>query len=179
MALDNYKELAESKLILLYILGKIDIPVSNTQITKIILENKFMNYFLLQQYLNELCENNHLICETNDDKKFYSLSDTGRKSLGYLSNLIPFGIRKNIDASMSSEKRKIRNETRITADYTPVSENEFVVTCRVDEDDFNLIELNITVGSKKDAREICDNWKKNSQLIYPELLEIITKKRDG
>lgn len=178
MSHDDIKELAENKLILLYILAKLNIPVSNIQITKIILENKFMNYFLLQQYLNELSENKYLICEKKDDKIFYSLTGSGKQTLEYLSNLIPFGIRKNIDSNMASEKKKIRNEISITADFTPVNENEFVVTCKVDEDTFNLIELNITVGSKNDAREICDNWKKNSQLIYPEILESISKKRD-
>ncbi|MFA6308789.1 MAG: DUF4364 family protein [Clostridia bacterium] len=178
MSHDGIKELAENKLILLYIFGKINIPVSNIQITKIILENKYMNYFLLQQYLNELCENNHLLCEKKEDKIFYSLTDSGKQTLEYLSNLIPFGIRKNIDSNMVSEKKKIRNEISITADFTPVNENEFVVTCRVDEGSFNLVELKITVGSKNDAREICNNWKKNSQLIYPEILESISKKRE-
>ena len=55
-SLGNNRQLAENKLILLYIIDKLEIPVSNLQMTKIILENKIMNYFLLQQYLDELRE---------------------------------------------------------------------------------------------------------------------------
>jgi len=58
MSIVSNKELAENKLILLYIIDKVNIPISNLQITKIILENKFMNYFMLQQLLNELCTSN-------------------------------------------------------------------------------------------------------------------------
>jgi len=38
MSIVSNKELAENKLILLYIIDKVNIPISNLQITKIILE---------------------------------------------------------------------------------------------------------------------------------------------
>ena len=49
-------ELAENKLLLLYILKTLRQPISNTQLTEIVLENSFINYFTLQQYVNELEE---------------------------------------------------------------------------------------------------------------------------
>jgi len=60
MSSGSSKELAENKIILLYIIEKIGMPVSNIQITKLVLEKKLMNYFLLQQRLNELCESGFL-----------------------------------------------------------------------------------------------------------------------
>ena len=49
-------ELAENKLLLLYILKTLKQPISNTQLTEIVLENSFINYFTLQQYIAELDE---------------------------------------------------------------------------------------------------------------------------
>lgn len=170
------KEPADNKLLLLYILDKLGLEVSNLQITKIILEHKYMNYFTLQEQLGELCRNKHLNCMQKDGKMFYSLTKLGRESIECLSNLIPVGIRKNIDSGIGTEKRKIRNEISISSDFIPVNENEYTAILKVDESDFNLMELRLTVGSRKDARDICENWKKNSQNIYPEILEILTKK---
>ena len=51
---ENSLELAENKLLMLYILKSIKDPISNAQFTEIILENNFMNYFIFQQYLSEL-----------------------------------------------------------------------------------------------------------------------------
>ena len=48
------QELAENKLLLLYIFDKIQLPVSNNLITEIVLENNLFNYFHIQQYLSEL-----------------------------------------------------------------------------------------------------------------------------
>ncbi|HHW49747.1 MAG TPA: DUF4364 family protein [Clostridiaceae bacterium] len=175
--LGSNKELAENKLILLYIIEKINMPVSNLQMVKLILENKFMNYFFLQQHLNELCESGMLVSELIEGKTFYNITPNGRKTLEYFINLIPVGIKMRIDDTISSIRKKIKNETLITADFMPESENEFMVNCKVREDNFTLIDINITVGTKSDARMICENWKKNSQEIYSEILESLTRKR--
>ncbi|HOJ12478.1 MAG TPA: DUF4364 family protein [Clostridiales bacterium] len=175
--LSNNKQSAENKLILLYIIEKLDMPVSNLQITKLIMENKFMNYFFLQQFLNELCDDNLLCTEMEDSKTFYSITETGKKTLNYLSYLILPVIKEKIDNTLKAAKKKIRNETLITADFIPESENEYIVNCCVREDNFTLIELKLAVGSRNDARNICDNWKNNSHHIYAEIIESITKNR--
>lgn len=178
MSLGSSRELAENKLILLYIIDKINLPINNLQITKIILENRYMNYFLLQQFLKELCESGLLSPQEKEGKTFYTITNSGKQTLSYFVNLIPVGIKTRIDESFTSLKKRIKNETYITADYTPESENEFIVSCKVSEDKFSLIDLDIMVGTKSDARAICENWKKHSQKIYSEIIESLIKKRD-
>jgi predicted transcriptional regulator len=178
MSLGTNKELAQNKLILLYIINAVNMPVSNLQITKLILENKFMNYFLFQQFLNELCDNAYLLSETSNGKVFYTITSSGKQTLEYFTSHIPVEIKNKIDSNILSIKTNIRNETYIKADYTLKSENEFIVSCQVREDNFSLIDLNITVGSKSDARTICDNWKKHAQSIYSEIIESLLKNRE-
>ena len=89
MYFEENQELAEKKLILLYVIDKINIPVSNTQITKIILENRFMNYFYFQQFLLDLCKQKLLQSKNTDGKVYYEITDKGRETLNYFVNLIP------------------------------------------------------------------------------------------
>ena len=51
---ENSAELAENKLLVLYVIKTLKYPVTNTKLTEIILENNFINYFTLQQYIGEL-----------------------------------------------------------------------------------------------------------------------------
>ena len=51
---ENSAELAENKLLVLYVTDSLKHPITNTQLTEIILENNFINYFTLQQYISEL-----------------------------------------------------------------------------------------------------------------------------
>ena len=116
--------------------------------TKIILENNYMNYFLMQQFLNELCESNLLSAEIIDNKTSYLITGYGRQTLEYFIKLIPKGIKNRIDNTISSIRKNVRNETLITADFIPESENEYIASCSVHEDNFSLIDLKITVGTK-------------------------------
>ncbi len=178
MNFDGNTELAEKKLILLYIIHKINMPVSNLQITKIILENKFMNYFFFQQFLTELCENGHLTARNKDEKILYEISLKGEQTLDYFIDRIPLGVKTRIDETISSIRKKIKNKTLITADFTPESEKEYIVRCKVNEDNFSLIDLKITVGTKSDARIVCNNWEKYSQVIYSEIINSLIRKRE-
>jgi predicted transcriptional regulator len=177
-SLGSNKETVENKLILLYIIDRLNIPVSNLQITRLVLEKRFMNYFLLQQHLNELQEGRLLSVERADDKALYMITDAGRKTLEYFTHLIPSGLKARMDSTFAAMRKEIRSESLVTADYTPESENKFTAACKVSEDGFSLLQLDVTVGTKSDARLICENWKKHSQLIYAEIIDALTKKRD-
>jgi hypothetical protein len=177
MGFGNDRESAENKLILLYLIEKLNMPISNLQITKLILENKFMNYFYLQQFLNELCEAFFLTNDIKENKTYYNISSSGIQTLNYFSNMITFGIKKRIDESISTIRKSLKEETLITADFLPESETEFIVKCKVHEDSFSLIDLKVTVGTRNDARLICDNWNSHSHLIYAEIIESLIKKR--
>jgi predicted transcriptional regulator len=176
-SLASNKELAQNKLILLYIIEKVNMPISNLQITKIVLGNKFMNYFLLQQYLNELCDDKLLELENVDDKSLYKITSKGERFLSYFPELVPAGIKSTINSLLSEIKKNIRNETLITADFFPESKDGYIVYCKIHEDDFPLINLELAVGTKSDARLVCKNWEQYSQDIYAEIIELLTKDR--
>jgi hypothetical protein len=137
-----------------------------------------MNYFFFQQFLTELCENGHLTSKTEDEKIFYSITKKGKDTLNYFLGRIPLGVKKRIDETITSIRKNIKNETLITADYIPENEKEFIVNCKVNEDNFTLIDLKISVGTKSDARSICNNWKKYSQVIYSEIIDSLIKIRE-
>jgi predicted transcriptional regulator len=175
--MDDNKILAENKLILLYILSKINLPISNQQFTTYILENKFINYFSLQEYINEILDNKLIENIIFENKNCYVITDKGLEVLTFFTKHIPDIIKQQIDSSLSSIKSLIKNELSITSDYITESENTFQVQCKIKENNFSLIDLSISVGTKKDSINICSNWKKHTQEIYNEIISALTKKR--
>ena len=71
---ENTSELAENKLLLLYILKTLNEPITNAQITDMVLENSLINYFTLQQYLNELDTSDFIHYQEMNDKKLISIT---------------------------------------------------------------------------------------------------------
>ncbi len=175
---ESNRELAENKLILLYIINNVEAPVSNLLITKIILENKLMNYIFLQQYLDELCDGKFLEKTELDDKISYRISSAGKQGLDYFISLIPAGTKSRIDEALSDYKKRIKNETSVIADFVAVNENEYILNLKIFEGSFTYIDLKLTVGSRNDARKICNNWSANSEKLYKKIMEIITEEQE-
>ncbi len=176
--LGSNREIVENKLILLYILDTLDMQLSDLQLTRIILENSLMNYFYLQQFLSDLAGLKLLEKCTENGRNLYSVTHRGRETLRTLGSKIPAGTRKRMEQFLVSRKQSIRREILVTADYIPENEHKYYVSLGIHEDSFSLIEMNISVGSRKDAREICSNWKRHSKYIYAEIIDSLIKQRN-
>ena len=168
------RELAENKIILLYIINNLEAPVSNLLLTKIVLENKLMNYIFLQQYLDELCEGKLLEKIDSDDKLSYRISSAGKQSLDYFVSIIAAGTKSRIDEALTINKKRIKHESNIISDYTAIDENQYLISLKILEDNFTYIDLKLTVGSKNDAIKICNNWTQNNEKLYKKILSDIT-----
>jgi DNA-binding PadR family transcriptional regulator len=175
--LGSNKELVENKLMLLYLIDKLNLPVSNLQIIKLILGNKLMNYFQLQQNLTELKGAGYLSTTNDGGRTIFSITESGSQVLTLLSDHLHPGIMERIDLLIASVRNNIKNEILITADYYAERENEYIASCKMSEENFTLISIELLAGSKNDAKTICENWKKHSQDIYAEIIETLTKKR--
>lgn len=170
------REKAENKVLLLFFLNRARIPVSNMQLTRIMLENRFINYFLLQQSIHEMQQDELITTETRDNIDYYSPSAEGVKMLEMFIDLVPIGIRKRLDENMDSIRSSMRIEASIVAEYTLENENEYEVKCRIVEDFNPLIDIRLSVGSREAARSICKNWKAHAKEIYPEVIGVLLGK---
>ena len=66
------------KLIILYMLDKVDFPLTNAQISEFILNKGYTTYFKLQQALSELTEAELIREETSHNRTLYHLTENSR-----------------------------------------------------------------------------------------------------
>ncbi|MBS4535939.1 DUF4364 family protein [Clostridium sp. D2Q-14] len=174
MFVENSNDLAQNKLILIYIFNTVDYPMTNSEVTQFVLENNHMNYFLVQQYLSELVDSEFLKIVTKDGNEYYMLTEKGKEILNYFSERIPTEIKKIIENKSLAKKEEKIKETQILGNYYQKNQSEFIVTLKVIENEVTLFNLSLNVVSKKQAKMICNNWKENSEFIYKEFINLIT-----
>ncbi|MGL5634486.1 MAG: DUF4364 family protein [Sarcina sp.] len=167
---DNTVELAENKLLLLYIIKSIKYTISNSQLTEIVLEHSFINYFTLQQYIAELEKSNFIKLEEKDGKELVLLTKKGDSVLSLFKDRLSQGKIKSIDDYLFEQIDEIKKELNIFSDYTPDNNDSFLVTLRAIEGNCTLLDLNINVPSKEQAKELCTKWKNNSAEIYNKIM---------
>lgn len=172
---DNSDELLKSKLLILYIMNRVDIPMLNNDITQFVLEHNYMNYFLIQQFLGELVNSKFIEITTKEGSEYYELTKAGRDSLAFFEDRIPEEIKNSIDETYQEKKRQIVLKSQIIANYFKKSESEYIVILKVVEKDSVIFSLTLDVPSPQQAQMICDNWKDNSSDVFKDIMNALIK----
>lgn len=159
------------KLIVLYMLKKIDFSLTNSQISSFILEQGYTTYFTLQSVLSELTESGLIHQETIQNSSFYTITPEGEETIGFFENKISQSIRDDIDHYLKENKMQLRNEVSVIADYYRNTAGEFAVRCQVKEKHSDLIDLTVTVPDEAQAKAICSQWQKKCQTIYEYIMK--------
>ena len=175
MILDSEKQsLAEDKILILYVLKKVGKPLSYKELMELIIAVADINYFYFQQFLSDLLEDNFII-KREGEIELYELTDTGINALELTIDHIPGIIKLKIDSQFKESFDSIKDKFSISAEYTPLSEKDFVVTCKIIENHTVVFRLETHVGSKQQAGQIVTNWNNNASTIYPQILDNLTK----
>jgi predicted transcriptional regulator len=172
-------QIAENKLLILYLIDKLNFEITNSQIAKIVINIREINYFYLQQYISELIKDKYVECKIIGENRFYTITPEGKQVLDYFKTIILASVRKKIDDVILAQSSDLRTETQVTSEYIPQNENEYMVSCRIFENSTCLIDLNFYAGSKENAKDICQNWNKNAQKIYSNIVGLLTNSKQS
>ena len=115
------------KLIILFMLGKVTFPLTNAQISDLILSRRYTSYFHLQEVLSEMIDTGLLEIETTNHTTYYRMTDQGKQTLEYFQNEIPPEIRREIANYLVLHSYEMRNESSTLADYFRNSNQDYTV----------------------------------------------------
>jgi predicted transcriptional regulator len=170
------EKLADSKLLILYILQKIGNPISYKELLELVISISDMNYFDFQQFLQDLFEDKFILKHKQNDEEIIELTNDGKNALDLTIDMLPGILKLKVDSNFKENFSKIKDEFSVYAEYTPISENEFSVKCKIIENNITIFNLEANAGSRDQAKQIVDNWNNNADSIYPQILDILTKK---
>lgn len=157
------------KLMVLYMLDRVDFRLTFSQISQFILEKKYTTYFNLQIALNELIENDFIKPTTERNHSLYEITEQGKEAIELFEFKINDAIKMDILDYLKKEKISLRNESAISADYYP-SNNEYIAQCSIKERNQTLLEIKLTVPTQDQAIHICDSWRDKNEEIYQYLI---------
>lgn len=157
------------KLIILYMLDRVDFPLTGSQISQFILDNNYTNYFNLTIAQNELIENDFIKPTVERNHTLYEITEQGKEAVELFEFRISDSIKLDILNYLTEQKIELRNESAISSDYYP-SNNEYIAQCSIKERNQTLLEIKISVPTQDQAIHICDSWKEKNEEIYQYLI---------
>ena len=158
------------KLIILFMLERVDFPLTNAHISNFMLDKNYTDYFTIQQVISELVDAEFVTSESIRHNTRYQITESGRETLSFFGNKISTAIQNDVLSYLKENKFRLRNETSTTSDFFEEKKGEYMVRLKVKERNSTVIELNLTVPTKEDATKICSNGSDKSQDIYATVL---------
>ncbi len=167
------KNLAENKVLILYILDKINREITNDGLLKIISSINDINYFYFQEIFTDLVDSKLVGTYTKDDETVFKITSEGINALSLTKNLLPGLLKLKADSIFKKELIDVEEESSISAEYIPKNENDFTVKCKIVENNETIFEIKTFAGSRDRAKKIADNWQNNANKIYPQIINIL------
>jgi capsular polysaccharide biosynthesis protein len=169
--MENLEILMLYKLIILYMLNKVDYSLTKSQVFDFMLDKNYTDYFTLQKVMNQLTDDLLIESKFVRNASHLSITDKGQETIELLKNDISESIREEIDTYLSDNDVRLRNEVSISSDYYKNTGGEYVAELGARERNSDLITLKITMPTEEAASTICNNWQKKNQDIYAYLME--------
>lgn len=158
------------KLIVLYMLSRVDFPLTKAQIGDFILEREYTTFLTLQQAIGELIDAGLVTAQSIRNRTHLVMTKDGSQTLTFFSNQISGTIKKEIDEYLKANEMVLRNEVSVLSDYYKSTSGEYEAHLVAKDKGINLIDLTISVPLEETAVSICDNWQKKNQEIYQYLV---------
>lgn len=160
-----------NKLIVLYMLNRVNFAMTTAQVCDFILEKDYMDFLTFRQVLSELTEAKMISQKTIRNRTQLSITEDGRNTLGFFENRISEAIKEDINSYFREKEYTLRNELSIVGDYYRSTSGEYEAHLTATDRGIRLVDITLSVPTEEIASGICDNWQKKNQEIYQFLVQ--------
>lgn len=168
-----------NKLILLFTIEKMDIPLTENSIMDICSSrNKWLGYMDCRDCLWQLLEAG-FIYKTNaasvtDEKDVqYGITYEGRSCLGHYFQRVPVSLRESISSFAKANISTFKRNQEYVADYFKNQNGSYTVLLKIKDSTTgdSLFEIKIKTSNRNQAVISCKNWREQAPNIYEYMLE--------
>ena len=166
-----------NKLILLFVLEKMEIPLTENSILDICTSrNTWLGYMDCKEVLHQLVESKFIYTpsETKTESR-YNLTYEGRNCLSMFFQRIPLSLRENITVFCKKNRTYFKRSQEYVAEYYKNSDGSYTVAFRINEPlvPDALLEIKIKTSTRASAIEACKKWRDSAPNTYEFLFETL------
>ena len=168
-----------SKLILMYVFDKIEIPLTESTIMDICWSrNNWLNYMEIVDILPGLIEMKFVNkTKDSDNEERYIITEQGRNCLEHFYYNIPEKLRDNITKFCKNNRMELKRAQEYVSSFIKVGDEQFVASLKIkDITETNAVDIKIKFPTRNQAINACKLWKTNAPFIYASLYENLQEK---
>ncbi|MBP8968659.1 MAG: DUF4364 family protein [Lachnospiraceae bacterium] len=162
------EKLTQVKLIILYMLARVDFLMTASQISDFVLGKDYADFYVLTQAQGELIDNG-LISQAPHSHNATELSITteGRDTIKFFGSRLPDFIKNDIENYFADKAFELRNELAVKADYVQNSATgEYETRLIIKDRDVTTLDMTLSVPTEEIAEHIVDVWKEKATGVF-------------
>lgn len=169
----------DGKLILLFIMDKMEIPLTQNNILDIITRKQWLNYMECIDILNQLLDKNFVYKiqkeEASEEETKYAISYSGRECLSHFYTRIKLSLREDITSFAKENGLKFKRSQEYLSEYTKNEDGSYKVSLKIKEPLINppLLEINLKAPNKSSAITACSKWSEKAPNVFEYLYDNI------
>lgn len=166
--------LTENKMLILYAFSRMG-GLTNSQALRFFIENDLIDYIDIQLSLAELLSGKLLFTEQEPLGATYYLTELGFDAVEYFYTTIPASRRDAVDTLAPQWRATFAHESQIFANYAKTATGDYMVHLAAREDHALLFEMNISVPTLSQAKQLCEKWNADSTQLYGRIMDMLTE----
>lgn len=163
------------RIMILYMLDRVEYPLTNTQITNFILEKEYTSYFTVQETISDLLSSELIIAESTHNNTRYRITEEGRQTLRFFQDKITDAIKNDITSYFEEHHYDLKQETSVFADFYKAPGKGYQVRCQIKNLERSIVDLTLHVETRDQAYAICSNWSAQNTEVYAAIMDLLLK----
>lgn len=166
-----------NKLVLLFILDKMEIPLLENTIVDVCQKNNWIDLFYCKTALEQLLESN-FVCKlksAGNSEPYYNITAEGRVCLAHFFIKIPSSLRENISTYIRANRMSFRRTQEYVSTYEKQGDGSYVVRLKIIENLTPVYEVNLVVPNRNIAKYIDKNWGAKAPKAYQQFYDFISE----
>ena len=168
------RESREIKYLILYCLSFMPFSVGESDILDMVLIDDAFGYFEFSESFNQLLETRHVAVVDTVKEKEYLLTAKGHDIVRDMSGDLPLSVRDKAEKAALRVVMKIRRESTLRVNHRENEDGTFTVQLKICDKNTEHLGLDLMVVSARQCAIIEDNFKKNAEGIYRQLLLLLS-----
>lgn len=169
----------EVKILICFLLKKIEQPLSFEQLNEILQKTGFVNYFEFVEAISELQKTEHILTEMDENgEEVFKLTEIGGVTAQTFHHTLPLTVReKTVEAARELiQMQKQLEETEVR--YHAV-EDGYVLSMKMKDIGSDLMNLSVFIPGEDECVEIRERIYGDPLLLYKTLLSVLVGDYEG
>jgi len=160
----------EIKILILYILARLPKPVAFDELASLASCDGGVGYFDFADCLADLVRTEHVSLTG----QAYEITEKGRKNGAVTETDLPYPVRLRADKAAAATAFRQTREQLVTARHDIRPHGGCAVTLALSDGQEELMELRLHTADEKQAAAIEENFRRDAEKLYADLMEALT-----